>query len=442
MITSQPLKVDRLNWLYFDFDSYFATIEQQLNQDLRGKPIAIVPIDSDATCAIAASYEAKAFGIKTGTKIYQAKKLCPELICIQARPSMYVEYHHLLVAEISKYMYVDYIFSIDEGACRLTGKQHKEAEALSLAKKIKAGIAKNVGDYITCSIGIAPNRYLAKIATSIVKPNGLTVISPDRIAQQLSARKLQDLPGVGRSVLTRLCKNNITTIEHLFALDAGQLQAVWGSIWGKKCWYLLRGLDAEPEAVKKSTIGQSKVLAPDQQEKQLARNVALDLLLRAAYRLRAKELYTRRVSLVLTTTPGLVYKTSIKIEGANDSMLLVQALLKNWDSLIQQHRIKRLKKISLSLNEIALESKQLSFEALEQKPSRNKLSKVLDQVHDKFGKQAISIGLLRKKQPTDAPIAFGHIPERRTKKGGRHPLPPKEGSGCQVKRYDQRQSMD
>ena len=103
----------KLNWLYIDVNSYFATIEQQLNPDLRHRPVAVVPILSDSTCAIAASHEAKLKGIKTGTKIYQAKKLCPDLICIKARHKVYIENHHKIFREIDLYLHVDHIFSID-----------------------------------------------------------------------------------------------------------------------------------------------------------------------------------------------------------------------------------------------------------------------------------------------------------------------------------------
>lgn len=93
-----------LNWLYFDLNSYFATIEQQANPELRGKPIAVVPLLADSTCAIAASAEAKLVGIKTGTKIYDAKKLCPELICVVANHALYVHYHKLIFAELNIFM--------------------------------------------------------------------------------------------------------------------------------------------------------------------------------------------------------------------------------------------------------------------------------------------------------------------------------------------------
>src|SRR5882757_8253541 len=108
-----------LRWIYIDFNSYFASVEQQLDPALRGKPVAVLPVMTDSTCAIAASYEAKAFGVKTGTPIYEAKKMCPGLICVLARHERYVEFHHRLIEEIERHIPVTAVCSIDEVACRL-----------------------------------------------------------------------------------------------------------------------------------------------------------------------------------------------------------------------------------------------------------------------------------------------------------------------------------
>ena len=406
-------EVTKLNWLYFDFDSYFASVEQQLNIDLRNKPIAIVPLMSDSTCAIAASYEAKRFGIKTGTKIHEAKRLCKDLICVQARPGIYVEYHHLLLNEINKYLCVDHVFSIDEGACKLTGNQHNKEVALLLAHQIKKSIKENIGDYITCSIGIAPNRYLAKIATAITKPNGLTVIRPEDIPDKLFSLKVTDLPGVGRKVYERLKENNITSVRSLYALNINQLQAVWGNVWGQRCWYLLRGVDLPFEEKRKFTIGQSKVIGPEQQEEKSARNLILDLFLRATGRLRAKKLYASRITIQMRTSSNAVYKKSIKIDASNNSLYLSKIVLKNWDELVQINRIKRIKKIAVTLSDLAIESMQLSLFDSKNNPKENKVSKVLDKINERFGKNAISLGLVKLKKKEETPIAFGYVPDKK-----------------------------
>src|SRR5665647_1483776 len=94
-----------LKALYVDFNSYFASVEQQLRPELRGKPIAVLPVVAETTCCIAASYEAKAFGVKTGTKVSDARKLCPGIMLVEARPALYVEYHHRLVEAVESVSY-------------------------------------------------------------------------------------------------------------------------------------------------------------------------------------------------------------------------------------------------------------------------------------------------------------------------------------------------
>ena len=406
-------QVTKLNWLYFDFDSYFASVEQHLNIHLRNKPIAIVPLMTDSTCAIAASFEAKKFGIKTGTKIYEAKLLCKDLICVLARPSVYVEYHHLLLKEISKYLCIDYVFSIDEGACKLTGNQHDIDIAVSLAHQIKKALKDNIGEHITCSIGIAPNRYLAKIATSIVKPNGLTVIRPEDIPSKLFSLKVTNFPGIGRKVYERLRENNITSVQNLYALNVNQLYTAWGNIWGERCWYLLRGVDLPLEEVKRSTIGQSKVIGPEQQEEKAARNIMLSLILMATGRLRAKKLYTSRISLNLRTSSYAVYKKSIKVDVSNDSLYLSKIALESWDELVLLNKIKRIKKLAISLNDLSFESTQLSFFDNNDNQKGTRVSCALDHINGKFGKNAISVGLVKLKKKEETPIAFRYIPDKK-----------------------------
>ena len=108
-----------LRWLFLDLNSYFASVEQQLQPELRGKPVIVAPVGSDTTVAIAASYEAKRYGINTGTPVWEAKQKCPDLLITPARHERYVEFHDAIVAEIWKHVPVDKVCSIDEVACRL-----------------------------------------------------------------------------------------------------------------------------------------------------------------------------------------------------------------------------------------------------------------------------------------------------------------------------------
>ncbi|MFT7229401.1 MAG: DNA polymerase-4 [Methylophilaceae bacterium] len=192
-----------LNALYVDFNAYFASVEQQLVPELRGKPIGVLPVMAETTCCIAASYEAKAFGVGTGTIVRDARKLCKDMVFVEARPPLYVEMHHKLIAIVESCTPVEEVRSIDEMVCRLTGGQQKTENALKLAAKIKHEIHKQY-PYIKCSIGIAPNTFLSKVASNMQKPDGCIVIEQHEVPEKLFRLKLRDLNGVGRQMEARL----------------------------------------------------------------------------------------------------------------------------------------------------------------------------------------------------------------------------------------------
>ncbi|HEY0267945.1 MAG TPA: DNA polymerase, partial [Methyloradius sp.] len=177
----------QLGALYIDFNSYFASVEQQEVPQLRGKPIGVLPVMAETTCCIAASYEAKKYGVKTGTKVHEARKLCPQMIFVQARPELYVRYHHKLVDIIESCTHVEKTLSIDEMVCRLTGSQQIYENALALAQRIKSALRQQAGEYIRSSIGIAPNTFLAKLASNMQKPDGCVVLQSHELPEKLYA---------------------------------------------------------------------------------------------------------------------------------------------------------------------------------------------------------------------------------------------------------------
>jgi len=233
-LRSYPIPALALRWLYVDFNSYFASVEQQLRPELRGKPIAVVAVETDSTSAIAASYEAKAFGIKTGTRIHEAKRLCPDLVCALARHECYVEFHHRLIEEIARHIPVMAVCSIDEVACRLMDNENSLERSTAIARAIKNGIANNIGAYLRCSIGIAPNRYLAKVGTELEKPDGLVVLNAADLPQRLFSLKLRDLPGIGANIEHRIKLAGITDLPGLFALDPHQTRKILGQHLGRE----------------------------------------------------------------------------------------------------------------------------------------------------------------------------------------------------------------
>ncbi len=176
---------------------------------------------------------------------------------------------------------------------------------------------------------------------------------------------------------------------------------------------MLRGVDLPAKEIKKPTIGQSKVKGLDQQEEKATRNIILDLLLRAMGRLRTKNLYVSRISVIIKSNSNRIYKNSIKIEASNDSLYLSKIVLKSWDGLDQVNKIKRIKKVAVSLKGLSCRSKQLTFFDFNNSQRGNRISKALDTINKKFGKNAISLGLVKLKKKEETPIAFRYIPDRK-----------------------------
>jgi DNA polymerase-4 len=204
-----------LRWLFLDLNSYFASVEQQLDPALRGKPVIVAPVDADTTVAVAASVEAKRYGISTGTPVWEAKRKCRDLLIARARHEKYVEFHEAILAEVWRHIPVTHVCSIDEVACRLLDNENSPEAAVALARRIKAGIRANIGECLTSSVGIAPNRLLAKLASDLQKPDGLVVFTADQLPHRLYDLKLREIAGIGAKMERRLAQDGILDIRQL-----------------------------------------------------------------------------------------------------------------------------------------------------------------------------------------------------------------------------------
>ncbi|HTE41783.1 MAG TPA: hypothetical protein VK629_13210 [Steroidobacteraceae bacterium] len=275
-----------LRCLFVDFNSYFAAVEQYDEPRLRGRPVGVVPVLAATTCCIAASVEAKQFGVTTGTPVWEAVERCPEIKLVEARPARYVELHHELMDIIQCCIPHGKAESIDEVPCYLIGRERQRVSAEAIARAIKQALLDRFGTAIRCSIGIAPNRFLAKTASDIVKPDGLTVIEQHELPGKLHALELRDFCGIGASMECRLQEAGIHTTEQLCAATREHLRAAWGSIEGERYWLLLRGFDLPDRETTRGSIGHSHVLGPELRSFAGARAVLFKLLAKAAMRLR------------------------------------------------------------------------------------------------------------------------------------------------------------
>ncbi|MBX9922502.1 MAG: hypothetical protein K2Y01_00185 [Rhabdochlamydiaceae bacterium] len=398
-------------WMYIDFNSYFASVEQQLDPKLRCKPIAVIPVDTEATCAIAASYEAKAFGIKTGTPIWEAKKMCPHLICILAKHEAYVEFHEKILREIDRHVPITKVWSIDEVACQLMDNESANAE--QLAAKIKKGLKENVGECIRCSIGIAPNRYLAKVATDMKKPDGLVFINQEDLPQKLHSLKLRDLPGIGTNMEIRLKSCGILDMKTLCSLNLEQMRIAWGSVEGEKMWHHLKGIELPEKETQRRSLGHSQVLAPELRNPEIARIVGRKLTTKAASRLRTMKLVASKMSLSIILEEQGFFELHSTCNQVDDTMTFLSLFQDMWNQNTNLTATSRMKKISVTFSKLEKPiGQQYDFFTDHSREKRKKISQTLDLINQKYGKNSAVFGILPDKSFSGAKIAFSRIPEK------------------------------
>ena len=439
----EPASGPFVNWLFVDLNSYFASVEQQARPELRGHPVAVVPMMADTTCCIAASYEAKAFGVKTGTIVGDAKRMCPELVLVEARHELYVEFHHRVVEAVESCLPVSAVLSIDEMACRLMGRERPLVNALELGRRVKARIQEQAGEMLRSSVGLATNRYLAKVASDMEKPDGLVALPLDILSEALSRLTLRDLPGIGARTEKRLNEKGIRSMDDLLALDCEQAGQVWGSVWGERLWHWLRGEDfemAETEHLK--SISHQHVLAPDMRTPEKAWAVAHKLLHKAAMRLRSNGLWAASIALAIGFAvprrkktppnqpggqdpalavpvssfgvPARGWRGELRLSECQDNPTLIAALRRLWESRPSGPEFEHPYFIGVHLDSLVpdrLHSLNL-FEALEGEQSHARLMKIMDELNNKYGMSTLAPAtMLAAYKAAPTRIAFHSIPD-------------------------------
>jgi DNA polymerase-4 len=399
-----------LRSLFIDFNAYFASVEQQEQPALRGRPVAVVPVLSRNSCCIAASYEAKKNGVRTGTLVHEAQSLCPGIKLVSARPAVYVRYHHRLVELINQCIPTAYIGSIDEMACELIGRERQRANAEAIARAIKLKLAEHT-PYIKASIGIAPNHFLAKTATDMQKPDGLVVLEASDLPHALHGLELRELCGIGRAMEKRLHQQNIFTVAQLCDAPIKRLHSVWGSIEGDRYYRKLRGEfvpEAAPDA--KSSISHSHVLPPELRNPASAEAVLKKLLQKAAMRMRAEKLVTRSLQVKIKYLDGPSWRESCHCNDTDDSHVLLNQLNALLATSPRQGRPLAVSVVLWNLCARAGTTDDL-FASPEEK-EHAPLSTLMDRINERFGFQKITYA---SSQPAAkaAPmrISFNRIPD-------------------------------
>jgi DNA polymerase-4 len=424
---------DRFQYLHIDLNSFFASVEQQLHPEYRGKPVAVVPTTADTTCCIAASYEAKAVGVRTGTQVGEAKKMCPGIILIEGSHTEYAKYSAAISEAVELVCPVSHHPSIDEMVCELMGREQEPPRARRIALDIKQSIYKNVGEALRCSIGMAPNRYLAKIASDMQKPDGLIGLLPSQLPRALEHLDLRDLPGVGARTEARLKAQGIQTMPQLLALDHKQMHHLWNSVWGDRIYHWLRGGDTGDDGAPvgselQKSLGHSHVMAPEFRNDEGAWAIANKLLHKAAMRLRMEKFYAGSLSLTIRYqltreqaermrskrhTSGIRqsgWGMEAKFRHCQDTLTLLEAMRGIWQQRPQGEECRRPFFVGVTLRNLIPEN-EYQEELFGDEGNRAQLSQTMDRLNLKYGHTTLHFGsMLPARESAPTRIAFTQIP--------------------------------
>jgi DNA polymerase-4 len=389
-------KPDTIEKLYLDFDGFFASVMQQAMPHLRGRPVGVIPFETKAahtTIVIACSKEAKAAGCQNVMPVLDARKLCPDIVLVTQRPDLFRRAHNALLNEIACEIPIETVKSIDELACKLDVKDIVDPRAL--AKRIKDRLCRNIGDQITCSIGFAANRLLAKIACKIDKPNGVTIWRPEDMPEPLFALPLNSIPGVGSRMETRLNVAGIRTISDLWHTQPKHMRALWGNVNGERMWYALHGYAIHAMPTSRGMYGHGRVLPPNWRDAGNAESCSRLLLTKAARRMRRDNFFAGLLWLSLDMRDGGWFGKR-ELPCVNDDQACLSGLKSLWEEAraeIQPHA--KIIRVSVTLGDLSpANARQLDL-FLNDDTERQKfelITSIMDGLNRKFGKRVVSLG--------------------------------------------------
>ncbi len=417
-----------LSSFFVDFNSFFASVEQQLDVSLRGRPVGVVPVMAETSCCIAASIEAKKFGVKTGTGVRDARKLCPEIVFVLACHEKYVAVHEKAVVAVDRILPVKQVMSIDEMECELPLRWATREHATRLAALVKQEILDTVGDQLQVSIGVAPNTMLAKLASDMMKPNGLVIIEQHEIPEKLLHLKLQDITGVGRRMLVRLNECGIHSMADLYAAPRDLLHTAWGGVAGDEMHDKLRGVAYGPRKTESRSLGHSHMLPPVMRNPADAFAVLNRLTQKAAMRLRKQGFYATAMGVSVRGGHGYSEQggghRETRMGQTQDTAFLLHTLDLLWHSGL--HLLMRPKAVGMVLHGLVPASQHTpslfdvpSIQGEEKAPlrERTKLLSALDGINRRYGKNALYFATAHGALD-HAPmrIAFNRIPDIETER--------------------------
>lgn len=295
--------------MWIDLNSAFATTEQQAHPSLRHRPIGITNRISPECCIITASYEAKARGVKTGTRRSEAMRLCPDLVLLESDPPKYNAVYNKLFSIMRNYSDDCGMKSIDEGYINLHHTEYNNLDKLTnLGYEIKRRVKEEIGDYMTINVGIGCNRFLAKQAAGLHKPDGMDIIYHGNLLDIYSSLQLEDLTGIAKAYGLRLRQAGITTpLEFLNASELTLRKKVFRGVNGTYWYRRLRGYEVDDYKTNLSVIGRQWVVDQNGDNDEYLSACLHYLVESVGLKLRFRDVAARGVCVWLRTQSGDCY---------------------------------------------------------------------------------------------------------------------------------------
>ncbi len=413
--------------MHVDINSCFATIEQQAQPHLRGKPVVVAAYAEDHGCILAASYEAKRMGIKTGMRVREAKMIERRIVVLPPDPQKYRFVNRQLRAVLSQYTPDLSVESIDEMVMNLLhtpalhGRLAKNdqdvlASMIEIAREIKSRIRHEIGEWITVSVGIAPNRYLAKVASGMMKPDGLVWLTGDNIEEKFAAMELEDLCGIKEGNATRLKAAGITTPVAMLAASAKSLQYALRSIVGQHWWMRLHGYEdgtlykafGSPDEEQKS-FGQSHAMGkPRTPSDPRLWQILAQLVMKMGRRLRQDGFTAQGIGISLLFADH----THWGIQHRGQTPLFADAdFYSRSRTLLAQSPQKPVRILAVSCFRLSHDLySQASLFAQENR--KEVITQAIDAIQDRFGEFVVTSGrMIAMEQKVLDRIAFGRVRE-------------------------------
>lgn len=380
--------------IHLDMDAFYAAVEVMDSPELRGKPV-IVGGSKERGVVSSASYEARTFGIHSAQPVATAMRLCPQGIFRPVRMWRYKEISRQIFAILQRFSPLVEPLSLDEAFVDVTGSTRLFGPPEKIAKKIKQQVVAETG--LTASAGVAPTKFIAKIASDLQKPDGLTVVPEGMEKEFLGPLPIEKLWGVGERTRRTLAHLGVETIGDLGRVPPELLHRKLG-IHGLHLSLLARGVDErEVEPVRQvKSIGHEETYRKDILDMALARKVLLSLATRVAKRLRGHGFVGKSVTLKVKYHDFVQITRSITLqEPTDDGRKIFQSCCDLLSKTEVGKRAVRLFGISLSQLDPADEERQLAlFEEKMEAAKRKKLNRALDTILDKYGDEAVVLGTL------------------------------------------------